>query len=109
MQQGNSNVWSVSVTGYRYPLWNKMGHMVPVDRLRRTINDSSELSKLGENQQALKLLDDEIAQAIRENRKVSICVLSRHAAVIADQMGDLLPRQAVSRAMPGARSPLRIW
>ena len=66
-----------------------MRDMIPVDRLRSAINDSSELSKLGENQRALKLLDDEIAKAIRENRSVWVCVLSRHASVIADQMGDL--------------------
>jgi tetratricopeptide (TPR) repeat protein len=60
-----------------------------IDLLKRTINESSELSKRGENQRALKLLDDAIAEAIRENRSIWVCTLSRHASVIADEMGDL--------------------
>lgn len=63
--------------------------MSEVDQLKSVVNESSELSRLGENQKALKLLDDSIAQAMRENRSRWVQVLSRHAAVISDQMGDL--------------------
>jgi hypothetical protein len=60
-----------------------------IDLLRRTINESSKLSKRGETRQALKLLDDAIADAIRENRTSWARTLSRHASVIADNLGDL--------------------
>jgi hypothetical protein len=63
--------------------------MAAIDRLKRVINQSSELSKQGNNAKALELLDDEIAHAIRESRGIWVCTLSRHASAIADQMGDL--------------------
>jgi Tfp pilus assembly protein PilF len=63
--------------------------MTEIDRLKRAINDSSELSKAGDNKRALKLLDDSIAEAIRDKRDKWVCTLSRHAAVISDYMGDL--------------------
>lgn len=63
--------------------------MSQLDRLKRAINDSSELSKAGENEKALDLLDASITDAIRENLNTWVCTLSRHAAVISDYMGDL--------------------
>jgi hypothetical protein len=63
--------------------------MAAIDRLKGIINESSELSKQGNNSKALDLLDDEIALAIRQSRGTWVCTLSRHASVIADQMGDL--------------------
>jgi hypothetical protein len=63
--------------------------MVAIDRLKNAINNSSELSGRGENRKALTLLDDEIANAVGENKSIWVCTLSRHASAIADQMGDL--------------------
>ncbi|HSY64350.1 MAG TPA: hypothetical protein VK829_07110 [Terriglobales bacterium] len=63
--------------------------MVAIDRLKNAINNSSELSERGQNRKALTLLDDEIAHAVGENKNIWVCTLSRHASVIADQMGDL--------------------
>jgi hypothetical protein len=63
--------------------------MAAIDRLKRVINQSSELSKQGNNPKALELLDDEIAHALQESRAIWVCTLSRHASAIADQMGDL--------------------
>jgi len=63
--------------------------MAAIDRLKRVINQSSELSKQGNSPKALELLDDEIAHAVRESRGIWVCTLSRHASAIADQMGDL--------------------
>jgi hypothetical protein len=63
--------------------------MAAIDRLKRVINKSSELSKQGNNSKALELLDDEIAHAVRESRGIWVCALSRHASAIADQTGDL--------------------
>ena len=63
--------------------------MVTSDRLKRVINQSSELSKQGNHPEALQLLDDEIAHAVRESRGIWVCTLRRHASAIADQMGDL--------------------
>jgi len=63
--------------------------MAAIDHLRRVIDQSSELSKQGNNPKALELLDDEIARAVRESRGIWTSTLSRHASAIADQMGDL--------------------
>jgi hypothetical protein len=66
-----------------------MDDITDINRLKRAINDSSKLSRLGEKQRALKLLDNFIAEAILENRGIWIRVLSRHASVICDSAGDL--------------------
>ncbi len=63
--------------------------VMEIDLLKSVINGSSELSKQGQNEKALRLLDDSIAEAIRTNRSMWIRVLSRHAAAISDSMGDL--------------------
>lgn len=63
--------------------------MAEPDPLRRAIRDSSELSKEGQKEKAIKVLDDSLAQAIRENRTSWVRVLCHHAAVIADSMNDL--------------------
>jgi Tfp pilus assembly protein PilF len=70
--------------------------MSAINRLKRAVNESSHLSKRGEHLKALKVLDDAIAEAVKENRPVWICVLSRHASVLADQMGDLALVRAYS-------------
>ena len=63
--------------------------MAKIDALKRIVQDSTELSKAGEPRQALKLLDESIEEAIREQRPGWVRVLSRHASVIADSVGDL--------------------
>src|SRR6266478_5254406 len=63
--------------------------MAAIDRLKRVIDQSSELSKQGNNPNALELLDDEIAHAVRESRGIWVSTLSRHATAIAYQLGDL--------------------
>lgn len=63
--------------------------MAEIDELKRIVNESSALSRAGQNQTALKLLDESITAAARENRNSWVRVLSRHAAVISDSMGDL--------------------
>jgi len=63
--------------------------MKEIDQLKRTVNESSELSKKGEHLKALRLLDAAIAQAVQENRSLWVRVLSRHASALADDMGDL--------------------
>jgi hypothetical protein len=60
-----------------------------IDTLNRAINQSSEMSRLGQNQSALKLLDDSIADAIHKNKIGWIRTLSRHAAAIASHIGDV--------------------
>lgn len=63
--------------------------MSEIDLLKSAVNESSQLSTCGEHLKALKVLENAIAEAIRENRPVWIRVLSRHASVLADEMGDL--------------------
>ncbi len=63
--------------------------MTEIDRIKRVVQESNEYSRTGENAKALKLLDESIAEAIRENDGRRVRVLSRHAAVISDHSGDL--------------------
>lgn len=60
-----------------------------LDRVKKIVNDSSELSKQGEDGEALELLDDAMAEAAGENHVRWASLLSRHASVIAEHMGDL--------------------
>ena len=62
--------------------------MSDLDQLKGVIRQSTELSKLGHDEEALALVDDSLARAIRENRAMWIRVLSHQAAVISDSMGD---------------------
>jgi tetratricopeptide (TPR) repeat protein len=64
------------------------------DELKQIINESSEMSKRGDNALALRLLDSAIEQATKQEQHVSVRVLTRHASAIADSIGDL---QAVRR------------
>ncbi len=59
-----------------------------IDRIKRIIAESNDLSKLGKDRQALKLLDDAIANAVRENQAGWVTLLTRHASVITDHIGD---------------------
>ena len=52
--------------------------------LKQVIYESGELSRRGENQNALKLLDDLITRAMQENKDTWVRILCRHAAVICD-------------------------
>ena len=63
--------------------------MAEIDQLKRAIQRSSELAKSGEERKALKLLDDSLAEAIRNNRSRWVRILSRHAATLSDSIGDL--------------------
>ncbi len=63
--------------------------MSDLDQLQDTIQRSSELSKQGEDERALALLDDALTRAVLENRTTWIRILSHHAAVISDSIGDL--------------------
>jgi len=50
---------------------------------------STELAKVGEIENALHLLDNFLLEATKENRGDWIKIVSGHAAVLADAMGDL--------------------
>lgn len=63
--------------------------MSDIERLKRIIRESGELSRTGEDKRALKLLDDSIAQAIQESNVAWVRTLCRHAAVLCDHAGEL--------------------
>lgn len=63
--------------------------MNDLEQLKDVIRRSSELSKVGEDEKALALLDDALTRAVRENRVMWVRILSHHAAVISDSIGDL--------------------
>lgn len=63
--------------------------MTDLDQLKLVIHQSSELSKRGEDEKALALLDEALTEAICEKRAMWIRILSHHAAVISDSVGDL--------------------
>lgn len=59
------------------------------EALKKAIETSSEFSRKGRHRQALDMLEDLIAEAKYENHTIRVQGLSRHAAIIADAMGDL--------------------
>jgi tetratricopeptide (TPR) repeat protein len=63
--------------------------MTDLDGLKSIIKQSSELSKLGQDEKALTLLDDSLIAATQENRTMWIRILAQHAAVISDSIGDV--------------------
>jgi len=64
----------------RNPPWHRFGD---------AMSNSVRLMERDEHQEALKLLDESIAEAIREYEVSWIHILCHHAAVISDFMGDL--------------------
>jgi hypothetical protein len=60
-----------------------------MDLLKDTIEQSSSLWKRGQHQDALKLLDDCIAGAKQQKLDLWIKILSMHASVICESIGDL--------------------
>ena len=56
---------------------------------RRAMQDSLDLTNIGETERALSVLDNAVAQATEENRRMWVAILCRHAAVLAHGMGDL--------------------
>jgi tetratricopeptide (TPR) repeat protein len=74
--------------------------MEELDVLKDAVDQSTELWKRGQHSEALRLLDESIAQAEKENRPISVKVLSMHASVISGSMGDLgLVRQYCERVL----------
>lgn len=63
--------------------------MGELDQLTRVMRDSNELWRMGEPRMALELLDESIAEAIRQKKDQWVQVLCRHAALISESVGDL--------------------
>jgi hypothetical protein len=59
------------------------------DRIRNAINSSVQLSKVGEHERALEILDGVISEAIEEGQTSWIHTLCHHAAVLARSTDDL--------------------
>jgi hypothetical protein len=60
----------------------------PWERGRQAMQQSVDLAKTGEIEQALGVLDIALSQAMQENRGIWIKMICRHAAVLAHAMGD---------------------
>jgi len=63
--------------------------MTEVDPLRNALEDSIALSRQDKHEEALKLLNKSIADAIRERQNKWISALGHHAAVISEHIGNL--------------------
>jgi len=63
--------------------------MLTLDEIKKAVHDSSELSKQGENVEAMKLLDERINQAVKSHYSRAMQILCRHASVIAEHSGHL--------------------
>ena len=55
---------------------------------RTVVRQSVELAKLGQEQEALNILDNVLRDAVDEGRDTWVSILCGHAAIIADHMGD---------------------
>ena len=56
-------------------------------RYRDAMSSSARLAQQGDNEEALRLLDDGIARAISENENRWVLTLSHHATVISNFLG----------------------
>lgn len=61
--------------------------MAEGNRYREAITNSSALSKQNQHDQALNLLDESIAEAVREGQTAWVRTLCHHAAVISEFSG----------------------
>jgi tetratricopeptide (TPR) repeat protein len=60
----------------------------PPHRYSNVVSSSARLAQQGNNEAALRLLDDAIARAISENENRWVLMLSHHAAVISNFLGN---------------------
>jgi len=68
--------------------------MVELDSLKEAVDQSTKLWRAGQPVEALRLLEERIAGAKQENRDIWVKILSMHASLISDAIGDLrLTRQ----------------
>src|SRR5205085_3038066 len=63
--------------------------MPAIDELKRAIRDSSALAQRGESAKALELLDHALENARKARRSTWVLTLGRHAAVIAENSGQV--------------------
>jgi hypothetical protein len=59
------------------------------DRVWNAINSSVRLSKTGEHEKALEILDSAIGEAIKEGQTSSIVTMCHHAAILAGATEDI--------------------
>lgn len=59
------------------------------DRVRNAINSSVQLSKTGEHEKALEILDSAISETIKEGQTSYTVTLCHHAAVLASSTDDI--------------------
>jgi len=84
--------------------------MTDLDKTKRAVSESSELSKKGEHRAALRLLDEAITDAILTVDDASIRILTRHAAVISEHIGDLdLSRRYTEQSLPHSSEDPFTW
>ena len=62
--------------------------MAEVNRFRNAMRDSVDLAQQGKDQDALKLVDESISEAIRDQQISWIRILCHHAAVISYHLGN---------------------
>jgi hypothetical protein len=75
----------------------------PWDTGVHAMRQSLDLARDGQPEKALRILDDVIAQANEEKRGMWVGTLSRHAAVLANAMGDVRREiQYAEEALPHA-------
>jgi len=58
------------------------------DRFRKAMTDSARLVQQDEHERALKLLDESMAEAVREQQDSWVRTLCHHAAVVSNFFGD---------------------
>lgn len=76
----------------------------PWERGRQAMQQSVDLAKTGDIEQALGVLDSALTQATQEDRGMWIKIICRHAAVLAHAVGDRRREiQYTEKALPYAK------
>jgi hypothetical protein len=85
--------------------------MTDLNECKRVVRESSDLSTKGEDGKALELLDHSIEDAVLKNDALRVRILSRHAAVISEHIGDLgSAARYLERSLPySSEDPLTLY
>jgi hypothetical protein len=82
-----------------------------MDQVRDTVQESTLLSQKGEHLKALELLDGVLSAAIHQKWNRAIQILSRHAAIIAESVGDLARAKSYNEQVLafGPENPMALY
>jgi hypothetical protein len=78
-------MWNISRDGDEWEKKRKIVGKIGLHAMRQSLD----LTRTGQPEEALRVIDEAIAEANKENRSMLVGTLCRHAALLAHAMGDV--------------------